>query len=63
MLENAEQRLKIELMNLLKENMAIPLFTKSFDTIFNTSEKQTLNSELLWILKKGFVITSVGLHT
>jgi carboxypeptidase C (cathepsin A) len=63
LLQNADQRLKIELMSLLKENMPIPLYLKPFETIFKVKEQFELNQELLWILKKGYVVTSIGLHT
>jgi hypothetical protein len=36
---------------------------KPFETIFKVKEQFELNQELLWILKKGYVVTSIGLHT
>jgi hypothetical protein len=49
-------------MNLLKENLPIPLFLRPFENIFKVHEKMELNKELLWILPKAFTITSIGLH-
>ena len=50
-------------MNILKENMAIPLYIKKFDDISRSVEaKVEQNSELLWIMKEGFTVTSIGLH-
>lgn len=62
MLRNAEDRLKIEIMNLLKDNLPIPLYYRTFDTIFDVEEKLDLNKELLWVLPKAFTIASFGLH-
>ena len=39
LLQNADARLKIELMNLLKDNMPIPLYLKQFENIFKVSDK------------------------
>ncbi len=45
--------------------MTIPLYIRPFESISKVfeSEELTLNEELLWILKEGFTITSIGLHS
>ena len=63
-LKNAESRLRIELMNLLKDNMTLPLYFKEYENISKVSETKFIpNDELLWILKEGLTVTSIGLHT
>jgi hypothetical protein len=62
MLHNADPRLKIEIMNLQKDKLPIPLYMKPFDNIFSIQNTLKLNNELLWILPKGFTIASIGWH-
>ena len=50
-------------MNLVKDRLPLPLYKKSFETIFNVGDEMELNQELLWILPKSYTITSIGLHT
>jgi hypothetical protein len=51
-------------MNLLKETMPTPLFCKQFEDISKVPEtKMHINNELLWILKDGYTIASIGLHS
>lgn len=49
-------------MNLVRENMTLPLYIKKFENIYKVSEKIELNQALLWIIKEGYVFTSIGLH-
>lgn len=49
-------------MNLVKNIMPIPLSISNFEFIFDHSFLQKKNEEVIWILKKGITICSIGLH-
>ena len=44
--------------------MTLPLYFKEYENISKVSEIKFIpNDELLWILKEGLTVTSIGLHT
>ena len=50
-------------MNLIKDSMTIPLYFKEYENISKVIDSPYVpNNELLWILKEGFTLTSMGLH-
>jgi hypothetical protein len=63
LLANSDEKLKIKLMNLVKNMMAIPLYITHFKTIFDISISLQPNSEILWVLEKGMTVCSIGLHS
>jgi hypothetical protein len=43
--------------------MPIPMYLKHFEDISQCSEaKLKINNEILWTLKEGYTIASIGLH-
>jgi hypothetical protein len=63
LLTNSEHKLRIALMNLVKNFMPIPLFIAQFSNIFERSPRFELNEEIYWVLKKGLTVGSIGLHS
>ncbi len=61
-LYNAESKLRVELMNILRSYLPLPLYFKEFKNINDVRNEWTINSELLWLLHPGLYITSIGLH-
>ena len=62
LLSNSDSQLKIQLMNLVKNLMPIPLFITEFKNIFDINLNDSLNEEIIWILRKGITICSIGFH-
>ena len=62
LLNNADQQLRIELMNLVKNIMPLPIYFRQFTNILKVSDSLRLNEDLIWILKSGITICSIGLH-
>ena len=50
-------------MNLMKNMMAMPLFFTKFNHIMDISADNILNEQLIWNLKSGITICSIGLHS
>ena len=63
LLNNSDQQLRIELMSLMKSIMPLPMYFRQFDDILKVSDTLTLNDDLIWIMKYGITICSIGLHT
>ena len=63
LLHNSDQQLRIELMSLVKNTMTLPLHFREFTDIMNVSDSLALNEDLIWVMKSGITICSVGLHT
>ena len=62
LLNNADHQLRVELMNLVKTAMPLPMLFREFDSILKVSNELTLNDDLVWIMKRGITICSIGAH-
>ena len=62
-LNNSDRQLRIEVMNLVKNIMPLPIYFRQFSDIMNVFDAPKLNDDLIWIMKNGITISSVGLHT
>ena len=62
-LYNSEPKLRIEIMNLVKHDMPLPLYLRQFSSITNISNSWKINEEIFWILNNQPNIVSIGLHT
>ena len=63
LLQNSDEKLKIQLMNLVKNMMPLPIYINQIDHILDMKENYVLNNELIWILKEGITVASIGLHS
>ena len=43
--------------------MPLPLYLRKFSNIYEPTKEYNLANEILWTLKKGFAVASLGLHT
>lgn len=62
LLYNADSKLRIVLMKLIGKLIPLPMYFRTFSNILNVVDEVKKNEEMIWALKEGITILSIGLH-